>query len=215
MSAVTQSILSDLVNCTIKPGEQLLEVKAAKRYATSRTKVREALIALSSMGMVKIISHKGAIAAPLDPAMVYNVFEARIALEKAAAALAAARMSPQESERLSWYLKEVDEAENAQDLDAFDAIDRQVSSIIVEQSRNPLIQIELANLRQHSARCWNFYQDRGLDREPNYGGLRQIIKSVSDQKPDLASAATHLYLLSNLKAFQDMLSREAEVLKWV
>ena len=215
MSDVIQSLLSDLVSCAIAPGDPVLEVKAAERYSTSRTKIREALITLSCMGLVNLVPNKGAVAAPLDPAVVFNVFEARIALEKAAAALAAARITESESERLAWYLDEIDHVQAAWDREGLFAIERQVFAAIREQSRNPMIADQLANLRNHATRCWNYYRERGLEEPADFGALRQIVKTVANREPDLASAAMHLYLLASLKAFQDMLSKETEVLKWV
>lgn len=52
------------------------ETSLAKRFKLSRSPVREALVRLSADGLVRTLSNRSTIVAPLDPAMLPRFFEA-------------------------------------------------------------------------------------------------------------------------------------------
>lgn len=212
---VFEKLLADLISCAIVPGTQIQEVQAAARYGTSRTKLREAFVDLSARGFVHLEKNKGAVASPMDASTVYSVFEARIAAEKAAAALAAVRVTPDESANLREFEKELQQARSSEDLDSFFAVDRAVHDAIATYSRNPLIAAQVQIMRAHTARCWHFYRDRGLTERADYSGVSAILTAVATGQPKDAAEAMHLHLSTYLAAFNEMLSNQFEALKWV
>ena len=199
----------------VLPGTLIHEARAAARYGTSRTGLREAFIDLSAKGFIHLEKNKGATVVPLDVATVYTVFEARIAAEKAATALAASRGSPDELAALKHYREELKAARTTVDIDTFFAIDRAVHDAIATLSRNPFIASQITTLRAHTARCWHYYKDRGLEERADFSGLTSIVSHVAARKPDKAADAMRKHLTLYLTAFQDMLARQSEVLKWV
>jgi DNA-binding GntR family transcriptional regulator len=74
-------------------GSRLNEVEIAADLGVSRGPVREALQRLAHDGLVTLESHRGAFVRRLELSEVRELFEVRIALECAAAELAAARIS--------------------------------------------------------------------------------------------------------------------------
>lgn len=212
---VLEKMLSDIVTCRLAPGELIKEAKICTRYSASRTPVREAFIALDVKGFIHLEKNKGAVVAPLDAAMIYSIFEARIPVEKAAAALASMRGSTEEFAALSTFKDELTTLHTGDDLDSFFAIDRAVHDAISNLARNPFVAGQVKNLRLHTARCWHFYRDRGLREQADVQGLIQIIDAITTGNPKMASEAMRAHLGRYLKAYENMLVKQIEVLKWV
>ena len=215
LDAVGDALLADLMTCALPPGSQIRETTAAARYKTSRTKIREALVVLSSRGFVQLEKNKGAVASPIDAATVFTVFEARISAEKTAAALAAARASNADKETLRAYLSELSDAEAADDEDSFFAIDRSVHDAIAMMSRNQFIIAQVHNMRAHTVRCWHFYRELGLAEYPDYPGVRAIIEAVLASDPKNAAAHMHAHLAKNLDEYRNMLTEQFNALNFV
>jgi DNA-binding GntR family transcriptional regulator len=68
----------------LKPGQRLVETELAGLLNMSRVPLREALKILEAQGIVESIPHRGTRIAMFDDARVYQVCEARIALERIA-----------------------------------------------------------------------------------------------------------------------------------
>ncbi len=81
----------------LSPNEQLTEPEIASRLGMSRTPVREALIRLSSDGLVRLIPRRGALILPVSKQDMEEIYDILMALEPAAAAKLAAR-NPSEAE---------------------------------------------------------------------------------------------------------------------
>ena len=75
------SLRSDILSGRYRDGQQLLQAELAEEYHVSRIPVREALMQLSSEGLVQIIPYKGAIVASLSIEELHEIFEIRYALE--------------------------------------------------------------------------------------------------------------------------------------
>lgn len=77
------------------PGARLREASLAAEYDVSRTPIREALIQLSSVGLVELTPNRGATVLELTLAGVSEVYHLRAVLEGEAASLAAKVATPE------------------------------------------------------------------------------------------------------------------------
>ncbi|KAA2253370.1 GntR family transcriptional regulator [Solihabitans fulvus] len=84
----------------IPPGERVNEVELASRLGISRGPLREAIRHLASEGLLVLVPNRGAHVPKADADEVRALFELRIALECAAASLAAQRRTGAELARL-------------------------------------------------------------------------------------------------------------------
>jgi DNA-binding GntR family transcriptional regulator len=92
LAGQTVSVLRELVlTGDIGPGERLNEVGLAQRLGISRGPLREAIRHLASEGLLVLTPNRGAHVPVASPDEVRALFELRIALECAAAKLAANR----------------------------------------------------------------------------------------------------------------------------
>ena len=100
----TQTIMlkieDDIVSGKILPGQRLDERVLAERFGVSRTPIREALVRLSSSGLVKIRRNQGGFVAEMTPGRSIGILEVMADLKILAARLAARRMSLAEREKL-------------------------------------------------------------------------------------------------------------------
>ena len=91
----TEILLSEIekliVNGSMVPGQRLDEMVLAKKYGVSRTPVREAIRALTAIGLVQNTGKQGSQVAKLSRSMLIEMFELMAVLEGMCAQLAARR----------------------------------------------------------------------------------------------------------------------------
>ena len=91
----TEILLSEIekliVNGSMVPGQRLDEMILAKKYGVSRTPVREAIRALTAIGLVQNAGKQGSQVAKLSISMLIEMFELMAVLEGMCAQLAARR----------------------------------------------------------------------------------------------------------------------------
>ncbi len=119
------------------PGFQAPEPEIALRLGMSRTPVREALIRLEAEGLVELIPRRGARVLPISAADMKEIYEILTALEpEAAAHLAARGPSHAELEPLETATNRMEEALDADDLDAWADADDLFHSTLLELHGN-------------------------------------------------------------------------------
>ncbi len=97
---IHDGILDAVARHRLGPGTKLVEDEIAEIYGVSRTVVRAALQALARDGVVVLQRNKGARIASPTPDEAREIFEARAIVEPPLAALAAARMRPEDARAL-------------------------------------------------------------------------------------------------------------------
>lgn len=98
--SVFDAIEQDIVTGFYMPGDRLDEAGLAKRHQVSRTPIREALIQLTTMGLVKMMPNRGAFVTQLTIGQLVEMFEVMGELEAMCARLAARRILPEQLQRL-------------------------------------------------------------------------------------------------------------------
>jgi len=88
-----EAIEQDIVSGHYPPGARLDETELAARHSVSRTPIREALMQLSAMGLVRSIPNKGCFVNEVTMADLIGMFEVMAELEGMCARLAARRMT--------------------------------------------------------------------------------------------------------------------------
>ena len=120
------------------------ERELAARYGVSRPTLREAVIALELDGLVEVRMGSGVYLRAREPGVgaggeagigPFELLEARAAVESQTAALAAARIAPEEIARLEALLAEMS-VENDRDVDRSEDADRRFHLTIAQASRN-------------------------------------------------------------------------------
>jgi DNA-binding GntR family transcriptional regulator len=107
------------------PGSRLDEVEIANAFGVSRTPIREALIQLSSAGLVESRPRRGSVVAEVAPERLREMFEVMAEMEALCARLAAERASDAEREALVAAHEACAAALRAKDPDAYYRLNEQ------------------------------------------------------------------------------------------
>lgn len=90
------ALRQDILALSLRPGMVLVETALGRRFAASKTPVREALALLQQDGLLEAMPRRGYLVTAVSLDDVRELFELRIALEAAAAELAAQRITATE-----------------------------------------------------------------------------------------------------------------------
>jgi DNA-binding GntR family transcriptional regulator len=93
-------LADEIVRGVLKPGTALDETELARRFAVSRTPVREAIRLLAASGLVETYAHRAAVVARPSSERLTGMFEVMAELEALCASLAAMRMTSTERREL-------------------------------------------------------------------------------------------------------------------
>ncbi|WP_315851940.1 GntR family transcriptional regulator [Tautonia rosea] len=97
---IVETLLEDVIRGRVAPGQHLVTQTLAHRFGVSHTPVREALIALSGMGVLDVLPNRGAIVRRFTETEVREICQVRRALECEAVRSACGRIDPDELTRL-------------------------------------------------------------------------------------------------------------------
>jgi DNA-binding GntR family transcriptional regulator len=135
----------------IPPGSKLLENELSKEFGVSRTTVREALCDLELRGLIKREPNRGAVVSRLDLAQVFEIYDAREALEGMCVRLATLNTPPeswQDMVELFGKNGAMEKYLNAGDLETFFAHYEKLRKRIIEAAGNRVIAAMLDSIHE-------------------------------------------------------------------
>jgi DNA-binding GntR family transcriptional regulator len=170
----------------IRPGERVNEVELSKALNVSRTPLREALNRLLVEGFLTRAPNKGFTGRPLDAKQVYDLYELRIALEKATVRIACERATDDELLALERFVKASKDRPEDTNASSLLALDEQFHERIAELTRNQEMvrALRSINARIHYVR-WLDMRD-GQRKHTQHEHL-QIVKALRDRDPEQAA----------------------------
>lgn len=160
---VYRKIADDIAMGVFSPGERLDESQLAARFQVSRTPVREALKQLAVTGLVAYRPNRGSVVAEMTPVQLDQMFEVIGELEATCGRHAALRMTEIERQRLCELHAQSRVAIQNQDADAYDAINKDLHSVIIQGCHNPVL-IEMVTGLRHKISPFRRTQFRNLAR---------------------------------------------------
>ncbi|UZD90433.1 GntR family transcriptional regulator [Cognatishimia activa] len=118
-------------------GTDHLESELAERLGMSRTPIREAALTLENQGLLELRPRKGVRILPVSPSDMREIYEVLTALESQAAELAASRgYSSAELSELADAIETMDQAVEAEDLEAWAEADNRFHAELVRLGGN-------------------------------------------------------------------------------
>ncbi|MCK8786415.1 GntR family transcriptional regulator [Roseomonas sp. NAR14] len=178
----------------LAPGERLAEDSLAKRLDVSRQPVHQALQQLHKEGFVQEAGRRGLVVAPMSIELAENVYDLRAALDAAAAARAAERVTGREREAGEAILLDGRRAVAERDVSAMIQADFLFHRYIYELSGNPLIETVATMNWHHVRRVVSALSNRLLSLAPLWQGHEEILCAVLKGDPEGAAdlARTHV-----------------------
>lgn len=229
MSVTNKAILQIkqlIVSGEIKPGEKLpKESELAMRLGISRASLREAIRALTTLGVLHARQGDGTYVTSLEPDLLFRstgfvlelleertlpeLLTVRRVLEPGATALAAARIGDLDLSRLRECLRLMDSASTQEELVKNDD---EFHTIIVDASGEPLLAALVKSVTSLTfrARIWRGLLDDGAV-EQSMRAHHAIYTAIESRDPGLAHAAATQHIAEVESWFRSKLERSGSV----
>lgn len=126
----------------IPPGSKMSEAQIAEEFGISRTRVREVLTELELRGLIKRIPNRGAEVARLDLTQVFEIYDAREALEGMAVRLATEKAPPETWQEWVDLLREggpMEKLLEKGDVEGYFLVYERMRRRIIEAAENPVL----------------------------------------------------------------------------
>ncbi len=146
VSHLIVDIEADILEGRLKPGERLEELALSRKYAVSRTPIREALRQLAAARLVDLRPRLGAVVARPTAGEVIDLFEVVAELEGAAAVLAASRMTSKNLDAITEAHAACQKSAIGDDAETYYRINRQFHRAIHIAAQNNVLADEIAIL---------------------------------------------------------------------
>ena len=205
----------------LRPGQRLpTERELAVELGLSRSSMREAVRALTALGVLEARHGAGVYVTKLEPQDLLDTFgvvaeisrgetllhlvQVRKILEPAAAAMAAARMAEDDLGRLRAEMAAMERGLTVEEIVGHDL---EFHRIITEAAGNPVLSAILDGLngRTFRARVWRGYREEGVFPR-TFREHEQIYRALVERDPDGARIATAVHI----GAVADWLRRQAD-----
>jgi DNA-binding GntR family transcriptional regulator len=202
---VTEQIRTMILGGRLRPGERLVEESLSAELGVSRVPVREALLALTAQGLVRIEPRRGATVAEVTPRIVAELVEVRALLEGLNAKLAAQRHDPEIVGLLRDTLERGNEAAKAGTREELARLNAEFHERLAEASRNSVLSDVMRGLRERTSLAFavNGRERAREDWQEHSGILAAVIAGDSELAALLANRHVHNAAAAFAAATQD------------
>jgi DNA-binding GntR family transcriptional regulator len=186
-----------IANLDLPPGSALREADLQQQVGVGRTPLREAFQRLAQEGMLRIYPRRAIVVAKLGLPEVRQIFEVRLALEPATAALAAERMTLAQAHALSELETELQAAADRSDVKTFLETDQVFHRTIARNAENPLLAEYVEHVQTLNLWLWNTYFRAQRGHRGGLFGHQPIVDALLAGDGALASAAMHEHIVTS------------------
>jgi len=188
---------------TLRPDTRLVESKIAEQLGVSRTPVRAAIKRLAHDGYVNYVKNRGASIVKPSKQEIYDTFEVRLELEKAAVRKAVGQNNKIALQQLELLLTAETDTFDKRDIGIYYNLNYDIHSGIAALSGNPVLEEYLNRIIYRSQIFLilyeNFYQ---LEDNPSYPEHQHIVKALFLGDPTMAEKAVEEHIASTLKGLR-------------
>lgn len=163
---VYNTLRQEILAMSLPPGSPLDEVRLSERFGMSRTPVREALLRLSSDGLVTTLPNRNTIVATIDFASLPTYFDALTLMYRVTTRAAAGKRNPAAMAVIRQRQTEFEAAVRAQDAYAMIEANREFHVAIAELGGNAYYTNFFARLLDEGRRILRLYYSTFDDRLP-------------------------------------------------
>ena len=135
-SLTYETLRHEILTMVLRPGEILDEVSVSRRFGTSRSPIREAIVRLSGEGLVTVMPNRSTIVSNLDLAMLPAFLDALELTQRAVTRLAAIHRTSAELEKIRVFQAQFAEHQAASNLSEMLAANYEYHMAIAAAGRN-------------------------------------------------------------------------------
>lgn len=195
---IAGAIADDIVSGRLRAGDDLNSVELARRFQTSRTPVREALLLLEKEGLVEIESHRRPRVKRWTRSEVRELYVVRGALYALVAELVVANATADDLQSLSNCYVELAAAGAAQDLERFFRANVAFRDLEVHISRNTQLRrvLDSLGLRVQQLRHYSISLPGGI--EESRSDRERLVRAYYERDSLVAAALSRATVLRAL-----------------
>jgi DNA-binding GntR family transcriptional regulator len=209
-SKLRDALEEEIVN-GVFGASRLDEQELARRYGTSRTPIREALMQLSAAGLVEMRPRRGAVAIVPDAQRLMEMFEVAAEMEGMAARLAARRWTEADRKDLMAAHADCRTKAEAGDADAYYYENETFHEAIAVASHSGFLQEQLTALRRR-LKPYRRLQLRTHNRvDASYSEHEAILAAIFDRDAEKAEQLLHQHVLVQGDRFADLVASLGEL----
>jgi DNA-binding GntR family transcriptional regulator len=169
----------------LEPGSLVVEGELMQKTGLGRTPVREALMRLTSHGLVVSLPRRGLRVSDIELAEHLTLIETRRALDGLIAQSVARRASPIQREAVVFYSNEMTKAADNDDLYGYMHADLALDKIMHQACRNPSAVTAVVPLVIQCRRVWYAFQHEG-DLKAGANAHAMLAEGIMKANPELA-----------------------------
>lgn len=176
---IVQSILTDVFEGRLRPGQRLVTQELALRFGVSHTPIREALISLAGLGIIDLLPNRGAIVRRVTAREVREVYQVRRLLEASATRSACGRIHPNDLHALASELRRLAAVKGPLDADFVRqcrAADSRLHDLVVSFCGNSFLASELGRLKL----LFRAFRDVSYSRSQESNDLHRLVEETGE-----------------------------------
>lgn len=210
-AAVADSLRQRILNGELRPGVQLRQDALAEEFGISRIPIREALLQLEAVNLVKIAPHRGAVVSGLSVEEVEDIFRLRVQLEPQLLPLSVPHLTDEDFQDLRAVLKAYGEALSGGEVMRWGELNRRFHFDLLRHADRPRSLTIVSGLLQDCDRPTRLQLTASGDVTRAHEEHTQILDLCEARAVDAAAAALRAHIesvgASLVAVYRDGLSR--------
>lgn len=165
---VYETLKDEILELRQTPGAPLDETGLAERFALSRSPIREALVRLSSEGLVEVLSNRSTIVAPLNLVEFPRYVEALDYLQRVVTRLAARNRTAADLEQMTAAAEAYDDTCREGSPLRMSEANKAFHMAIADAAKNPYFTTAYGRLLDEGRRILHMHYDRRREADDRY-----------------------------------------------
>ena len=189
----------------LRPGSPVDEKKLADRFGVSRTPVREALLTLAALNLVRIVPRSGIHVYSPEPSELVSMLEALAEFEAVVVRLCTLRMDDAQRQEISRLCDATRQAAERTDRHGYEESNQLFHDALYAGCGNEIIVQQIRQLRLRLAVFRRKVRDQPGRLQSAAAEHVNIIEGLLRCDPEAASQAMREHILAKGRAFADLL----------
>jgi DNA-binding GntR family transcriptional regulator len=194
-----------IVSLELPPGSIISEPELMARLGLGRTPVRAALRALERERLVDVYPRRGIFVSPVDVGDLAGLSEVRLAIETAAARLAAERATAEDRAVCAVLLGELERASGERDERALIELDQRIHRHVYRCTHNEFLERTLEEYYVLTLRIWFLALERVARLDSAVGEHRELVSAIRDGDGALAEEVMRRHVAGFERAIREVL----------
>jgi DNA-binding GntR family transcriptional regulator len=190
-------ILKAIFQGHLRSGHRLVVQKLAAQFGVSATPAREALLELTTIGVVEMMPNRGAVVRPFGASQLSEIYQLRRILETEATRCACGRLDRDELEKLRQTMTSLGSAKGGPrwSTKAMDA-DRKLHEMIALGCSNQRLCDEICRYNTLVQAAREVVDDEHSAQQRAIVEHLEVLSALIDNDPDVAAAAMSNHILN-------------------